>query len=57
MGKPQPQRLEPPPDLSPAEIAVWNRIIETMPAGFFTPSNAFVLRELVAGAASEDIKK
>ena len=53
MGKPQPQRPAPPLDMTREEIAIWNRIINTMPAGFFTEDNAFVLRAMVVGAVAE----
>jgi hypothetical protein len=46
-------RPEPPADMSPAEVAMWNRIIATMPAGFFTADNAFILRAMVVGALAE----
>jgi hypothetical protein len=53
MGKPQPQRLEPPTDMPPAQAEIWNQIVASMPAGFFNQENEFALRALVAGASAD----
>jgi hypothetical protein len=49
-----PQRLAPPPDMPLEQAKIWNRIVASMPAGFFNSDNEFVLRALVVGAVNED---
>jgi hypothetical protein len=36
------------------QAKIWNRIVASFPAGFFTADNEFALRALVVGAVSED---
>jgi hypothetical protein len=48
------QRLTPPPDMPPAQAAIWNQIVASFPVGFFNSDNEFALRALVVGAVSED---
>jgi hypothetical protein len=50
----KPQRLAPPPDMPLEQAKIWNRIVASFPAGFFTADNEFALRALVVGAVSED---
>jgi hypothetical protein len=54
MIKPQPKRLEPPPNMPPEELAVWNQIVGAMPNGFFTSANADMLRCLVSHIATQE---
>lgn len=48
-------RMEPPSDISEAEMAVWRSVVATKPAGWFTKDVAPLLKAYCRGAVSADL--
>jgi hypothetical protein len=47
-------KLPPPPELSPAQALVWDRIIAPLPVGWISAENAHLLKELCRHAVYAD---
>jgi hypothetical protein len=49
------ERFAPPGDLDPAEAAIWTRIVDGLPADWFSSSNAPLLKNLCRHIRSADL--
>src|SRR4051812_7691912 len=46
---------DPPPELEPAEVVIWNRVVRALPQDWINPANSPLMKQYVRHVANTDL--